>query len=64
LSSRGTTKTSISTPSDDISSRTSWKAYTTGELSRKMDLDDNSSFGVAAPLLKSFMQVRLLFIYS
>ncbi|KAG6718962.1 hypothetical protein I3842_04G179300 [Carya illinoinensis] len=57
LSSRGTTKTSISTTSDDISSRTSWKAYTNGELSRKMDLDDNSSFGVAAPLLKSFMQV-------
>ncbi|KAF5459308.1 hypothetical protein F2P56_023265 [Juglans regia] len=57
LSSRGTTKTSISTTSDDISSRTSWKAYANGELSRKMDLDDNSSFGVAAPLLKSFMQV-------
>ncbi|GMY16325.1 conserved oligomeric Golgi complex subunit 1 [Fagus crenata] len=57
LSSRGTTKTSITTPSDDISSRNSWKAYTNGELSRKMDLDDNSSFGVAAPLLKSFMQV-------
>lgn len=57
LSSRGTTKTSISTPSDDISSRTSWKAYSNGELSRKMDFDDNSSFGVASPLLKSFMQV-------
>ncbi|KAK4608347.1 hypothetical protein RGQ29_001956 [Quercus rubra] len=57
LSSRGTTKTSITAPSDDISSRTSWKAYTNGDLSRKMDLDDNSSFGVAAPLLKSFMQV-------
>ncbi|KAM4084703.1 hypothetical protein ACJW30_08G153500 [Castanea mollissima] len=57
LSSRGTTKTSITAPSDDISSRTSWKAYTNGDLSGKMDLDDNSSFGVAAPLLKSFMQV-------
>uniref|UniRef100_A0A7N2KQP6 Conserved oligomeric Golgi complex subunit 1 n=1 Tax=Quercus lobata TaxID=97700 RepID=A0A7N2KQP6_QUELO len=56
LSSRGTTKTSITAPSDDISSRTSWKAYTNGDLSRKMDLDDNSSFGVATPLLKSFMQ--------
>ncbi|KAK7856773.1 hypothetical protein CFP56_021540 [Quercus suber] len=56
FSSRGTTKTSITAPSDDISSRTSWKAYTNGDLSRKMDLDDNSSFGVATPLLKSFMQ--------
>lgn len=57
LSSRGTTKASISTLSDDISSRTSWKAYTNGDLSRKMEFDDNSNFGVAAPLFKSFMQV-------
>ncbi|XP_050204698.1 conserved oligomeric Golgi complex subunit 1 [Mercurialis annua] len=57
LSSRGTTKTSIPAASDDISSRSSWKAYTSGELSQKVDLDDNSSFGVATPILKSFMQV-------
>ncbi|XP_024175040.1 conserved oligomeric Golgi complex subunit 1 [Rosa chinensis] len=57
LSSRGTAaKTSIQTSSDDISSRSSWKAYTNGELSRSIDLDDNSSFGVAVPILKSFMQ--------
>ncbi|KAK9943172.1 hypothetical protein M0R45_008790 [Rubus argutus] len=57
LSSRGTTaKTSIPTSSDDISSRSTWKAYTNGELSRSIDFDDNSSFGVAVPILKSFMQ--------
>jgi hypothetical protein len=60
LSSRGTTaKTSIPTSSDDISSRSTWKAYTNGELSRSIDFDDNSSFGVAVPILKSFMQARL-----
>lgn len=47
--------TTLSTPSDDISSRSSWKAYSNGEFSPKFDLDDNSSFGVATPLLKSFM---------
>ncbi|KDP32491.1 hypothetical protein JCGZ_13416 [Jatropha curcas] len=57
LSSRGTAKPSIPAASDDISSRSSWKAYTNGEFSQKIDLDDNSSFGVAAPILKSFMQV-------
>ncbi|KAF2292045.1 hypothetical protein GH714_000308 [Hevea brasiliensis] len=57
LSSRGTPKASIPAASDDISLRSSWKAYTNGELSQKIDLDDNSSFGVAAPILKSFMQV-------
>ncbi|KAG6586132.1 Conserved oligomeric Golgi complex subunit 1, partial [Cucurbita argyrosperma subsp. sororia] len=57
LSSKGGMKATISTPSDDISSRNSWKAYTNGELSQKIDLNDNSSFGVAAPLFKSFMQV-------
>ncbi|EEF47321.1 conserved oligomeric Golgi complex subunit 1 [Ricinus communis] len=57
LSSRGTTKPSIPAASDDITSRNTWKAYSSGELSQKMDLDDNSSFGVAAPILKSFMQV-------
>ncbi|KAJ6891830.1 oligomeric Golgi complex subunit 1-like [Populus alba x Populus x berolinensis] len=57
LSSRGTKKTSIQGTADDISSRSSWKAYTNGELSRNIDLDENTSFGVAAPILKSFMQV-------
>lgn len=57
LSSRGTTKTSIQGTANDISSRSSWKAYTNGELSRNIDLDENTSFGVAAPILKSFMQV-------
>ncbi|XP_059647293.1 conserved oligomeric Golgi complex subunit 1 [Cornus florida] len=57
LSSRGTTKTSISTSLDDVSSRSSWRSFTNEELSRKIDIDDNSSFGVAAPFLKSFMQV-------
>ncbi|RVX24002.1 hypothetical protein CK203_000135 [Vitis vinifera] len=57
LSSRGTTKTSIPTSSDDASSRSPWKAYANGELSQKIDFDDTSSFGVATPLLKSFMQV-------
>ncbi|GLT87998.1 hypothetical protein SLE2022_060440 [Rubroshorea leprosula] len=57
LSSRGTTKTSIPASSDSIISKSSWKTYSNGELSQKVDLDDNSSFGVAAPFLKSFMQV-------
>ncbi|CAL5421079.1 unnamed protein product [Camellia sinensis] len=57
LSSRGTTTASISTSRDDVSSRSSWKSYTNEELSRNIDIDDDSSFGVAAPFLKSFMQV-------
>ncbi|KAK6232067.1 hypothetical protein SCA6_002140 [Theobroma cacao] len=57
LSSRGTSGTPITAASNDITSRSSWKAYTNGELSRKVDLDDNPSFGVATPFLKSFMQV-------
>ncbi|KAF5941278.1 hypothetical protein HYC85_022445 [Camellia sinensis] len=56
LSSRGTTTASISTSRDDVSSRSSWKSYTNEELSRNIDIDDDSSFGVAAPFLKSFMQ--------
>ena len=61
LSSRGATKSSFQATSDDIPSRSSWKAYTNGELSQKIDLDENSSFGVATPILKSFMQVKLSF---
>lgn len=57
LSSRGTTKASLSTSAEDISSRNSWKVYTNGELSEKIDMDESSSFGVATPFLKSFMQV-------
>ncbi|XP_038889846.1 conserved oligomeric Golgi complex subunit 1 [Benincasa hispida] len=57
LSSKGGMKATVPTPSDDISSRNSWKAFTNGELPQKIDLNDNSSFGVAAPLFKSFMQV-------
>ncbi|KAK6945628.1 hypothetical protein RJ641_013172 [Dillenia turbinata] len=56
LSSRAQNKTSHSKSSEDISSG-SWKAYTSGELSPSVGMDDTSSFGVATPLLKSFMQV-------
>ncbi|XP_061352172.1 conserved oligomeric Golgi complex subunit 1 isoform X1 [Gastrolobium bilobum] len=56
LSSRGTKK-SFTPSSNEISSRSSWNSLTNGELSRKINLDDSSGLGVAAPLLKSFMQV-------
>ncbi|XP_042508216.1 conserved oligomeric Golgi complex subunit 1-like [Macadamia integrifolia] len=56
LSSRGTSKSSLPMTSDDNSSRSSWKTITNDELSPKLYFDDNS-FGVAAPFLKSFMQV-------
>ncbi|KAM7280401.1 hypothetical protein ACFE04_007535 [Oxalis oulophora] len=56
LSSRGTSRLSIPTSTGDISSRGSWNAYGNGELSRRTDLDENSGFGVAAPIFKSFMQ--------
>ncbi|XP_028787170.1 conserved oligomeric Golgi complex subunit 1 [Neltuma alba] len=56
LSSRGTKKT-FAPSSSEHSSRSSWNSLTNGELSQKMNLDDNSSLGVAAPFLKSFMQV-------
>ncbi|KAF3663310.1 LOB domain protein 6 [Capsicum annuum] len=57
LSSRGTTKASISASIDNVSSRSPWKSYTNDELSRKVDIDENSSSGIASPFLKSFMQV-------
>lgn len=57
LSSRGTAKASISTSIDDVSSRSPWKSYTNDELSRKVDIDENSSSGITSPFLKSFMQV-------
>lgn len=56
LSSRGTKK-AFTPSSNEISSRSSWNSITNGELSQKINLDDSSSLGVAAPLLKSFMQV-------
>jgi len=57
LSSKASTKPPVRTTSDDVTSRSAWKAYTNGDLSQKVDFDDNSGFGVAAPFLKSFMQV-------
>ncbi|GMI90039.1 Conserved Oligomeric Golgi Complex 1 [Hibiscus trionum] len=56
LSSRGNNGKPNTAASNDITS-SSWKAYANGELSRKGDLDDHQSFGVATPFLKSFMQV-------
>lgn len=64
LSSRGATKASLPTSPNDISSRSSWKAFTNGELAQKIEFDDNSSFGVATPFLKSFMQVSIAHISS
>lgn len=55
LSSRGAAR--VSTSMDDISLRKSWGSYTNDEISRKIDIDENSSLGVAAPLFKSFMEV-------
>ncbi|CAK9142320.1 unnamed protein product [Ilex paraguariensis] len=60
LSLRETTKASISTSVEDVSSRRSWKSYAHEDLSPKIDMDDNPSFGMATPFLKSFMQVRFL----
>ncbi|GAB2246186.1 hypothetical protein Droror1_Dr00001679 [Drosera rotundifolia] len=57
LSSRGMTKAPFRTSSDDISSRSKWKAQTSRDLSQGIDFNDSSSFGVAAPFFKSFMQV-------
>ncbi|KAL4334246.1 hypothetical protein GQ457_07G015590 [Hibiscus cannabinus] len=56
LSSRGNNGKPNAAASNHITS-SSWKAYTNGELSQKGDLDDQQSFGVATPFLKSFMQV-------
>lgn len=59
LSSRRTSKATAGVPMDGFSSK-SPKSYSNGEISRTIDLDDRSSSGVAAPLLKSFMQVSVL----
>lgn len=61
LSSKASTKPPLRTTSDDVTSRSAWKAYTNGDFSQKVDFDDNSGFGVAAPFLKSFMQVGTRF---
>nr|XP_043610287.1 conserved oligomeric Golgi complex subunit 1 [Erigeron canadensis] len=57
LSAKGASKSPIATSVDDVSTRGSWRNYTQEELSRNMDMDDNTSSGVATPFLKSFMQV-------
>lgn len=61
LSSRTKVKASAAASMDDVSSRSSWKSLTNEELAGKIDVDDNSSLGMAAPLLKSFMQVKFQF---
>lgn len=55
--SKATIKSPRSTSIDDVSSRNSWRNLTQEELSRNIDMDDNTSLGVATPFLKSFMQV-------
>ncbi|KAI3469707.1 hypothetical protein Pfo_026370 [Paulownia fortunei] len=57
LSVRNAARASVSTSMDDVYLRNSWKSYTNDEISRNTDVDENSSLGVAAPFLKSFMQV-------
>ncbi|KAK6139887.1 hypothetical protein DH2020_026364 [Rehmannia glutinosa] len=57
LSVRNASRTSVSTSMDDVYSRNSWKSYKNDEISRNSDVDEDSSLGVAAPFLKSFMQV-------
>ncbi|KAL2250810.1 conserved oligomeric Golgi complex subunit 1 [Sesamum indicum] len=57
LSVRNAARTAVSTSMDDVYSRNSWKNYTNEEISRNIDVDEDSSLGVAAPFLKSFMQV-------
>ncbi|WOK99393.1 conserved oligomeric Golgi complex subunit 1 [Canna indica] len=54
LSSRGTIKSALQ-KADDSTLRSPWKAYPNGEQSSKTEFDDSSNFGVATPLLKSFM---------
>lgn len=55
LSSRGTHKSTLQTPADDVSSRSPWKSHSNGDQSPKPEFDDSLNFGVATPLLKSFM---------
>ncbi|RWR83622.1 conserved oligomeric Golgi complex subunit 1 [Cinnamomum micranthum f. kanehirae] len=46
---------------DDISSRSSWKAYSNGEFSPKLDLEDSSSFGVGSKFGESTMKLGSTF---
>lgn len=52
LSSKGTNSSALSSPRDDITSRSSWKAYSNGDLSQKLEFDDTSSFSVTTPFSK------------
>lgn len=54
LSSRGAHKSSLQ-KADETAVRKLWKIYSIGEQSPKPDFDDSPDFGVATPLLKSFM---------
>ncbi|KAJ0963141.1 hypothetical protein J5N97_028263 [Dioscorea zingiberensis] len=54
LSSRGTHKSALQTSTDDAS-LSPWRAHSNGQQLPKPALDDTTSFGVATPLLKSFM---------
>ncbi|URE01069.1 Vps51/Vps67 [Musa troglodytarum] len=54
LSSRGAHKSALQA-ADDSTMRSSWKANTNGEQLSKLEFDDGTNFGVAAPLLKSIM---------
>ncbi|GJT30455.1 conserved oligomeric Golgi complex subunit 1 [Tanacetum coccineum] len=56
-SSKATIKSPLSTSIDDVSSRNPWRNLSQEEFSRNIDMDDNTSLGVATPFLKSFMQV-------
>ncbi|KAH7673533.1 Low density lipoprotein B-like protein [Dioscorea alata] len=54
LSSRGMHKSALQSSTDDAS-LSLWKTHSNGQQSPKPDMDDTMSFGVATPLLKSFM---------
>ncbi|CAI9102946.1 OLC1v1001349C1 [Oldenlandia corymbosa var. corymbosa] len=57
LSSRGNVRGSTLTSVDEITPRSARSSYKNDELTRSLDIDDNTNLGMAAPLLKSFMQV-------
>ncbi|XP_051150452.1 conserved oligomeric Golgi complex subunit 1 isoform X2 [Andrographis paniculata] len=56
LSVKNAARTSASSL-DDVYSRNTWKSYAADEITRNSNVDEDSSLGVAAPFLKSFMQV-------
>ncbi|CAN6475612.1 unnamed protein product [Victoria cruziana] len=55
LTSRGPSTPTRSVATDELSSRSSWMAYSNGDHSPKLEFDDSSSFTAATPLFKSFM---------